>query len=315
MNVDCGLVTLFMLAIVGSALAQEETVTNKWRKLTPEEERVIVYKDTERPSSGRFDNFKETGVYVCRRCGAALYRSDDKFDAGCGWPSFDAEIPGAVKHQPDADGNRTEVVCANCGAHLGHVFTGEHLTARDTRHCINSISMDFVAQAATSNHFGRAVFAGGCFWGVQYYLEKSPGVIRTTVGYTGGQTDHPTYEQVCTHKTGHAEAIEVIYDPIRTSFEKLTRLFFEIHDPTQVERQGPDIGSQYRSEIFYVNDEQKQVAEKLIGELKKKGWQVVTLLQPASTFWPAEKYHQDYYQHNGEQPYCHRPVPRFSKGP
>jgi peptide methionine sulfoxide reductase msrA/msrB len=306
---------LFLPALIGSALAQEEAVTNKWRKLTPQEERIIVYKDTERPSSGRFDNFKETGIYVCRRCGAALYRSDDKFDAGCGWPSFDAEIRGAVKRLPDADGKRTEVECANCSAHLGHVFTGEHLTARDTRHCINSISMDFVPQAQISNHFARTIFAGGCFWGVQYYLEKAPGVISTTVGYTGGHTEHPSYEQVCTHKTGHAESIEVVYDPIRTSFEKLARLFFEIHDPTQLDHQGPDMGSQYRSEIFYVNDEQKQTAEKLIGELKKKGWNVVTLLAPASTFWPAELYHQDYYQHNGEQPYCHRPVPRFSKGP
>jgi peptide methionine sulfoxide reductase msrA/msrB len=315
MSSEWSFATLFVLAFMGTALAQEGTVTNKWRKLTPQEERVIVYKDTEPPSSGRFDNFNKAGIYVCRRCGAALYRSDDKFDAGCGWPSFDAEIPGAVKHQPDADGKRTEVLCANCGAHLGHVFTGEHLTARDTRHCVNSISMDFVAQAETTNHFGRAIFAGGCFWGVQFYLEKSPGVIRTTVGYTGGKTEHPSYEQVCTHKTGHAEAIEVVFDPVRTSFEKLARLFFEIHDPTQLDGQGPDIGDQYRSEIFYVNDEQKQIAEKLIGELKKKGWKVVTLLEPASTFWPAEKYHQEYYQHNGKQPYCHRPVPRFSKGP
>jgi peptide methionine sulfoxide reductase msrA/msrB len=297
------------------ACAQKDVSMEKWRNLTPEEEQVIVNKATEPPSSGKFDKFNKAGIYVCRRCGAALYRSTDKFDAGCGWPSFDAEIPGALKRQTDADGERTEVLCAHCGAHQGHVFTGEKLTPRDTRYCINSISMDFVPQAEVTNRFSTAVFAGGCFWGVEYYLQHATGVVQATVGYTGGRAEHPSYEQVCGHGTGHAEAVEVLFDPLQTSFEKLARLFFEIHDPTQIDRQGPDKGDQYRSEIFYINDEQKQVSEKLIAELTKKGWKVVTRVEPLGAFWPAESYHQDYYEHNGDQPYCHRPVPRFNHGP
>ena len=141
----------------GCAEAQKEATVDGWRKLTPREEAVIVQKGTERPFSGKFDKFNEAGTYVCRRCGAALYRGEDKFDAGCGWPSFDAEISGAVKRLPDADGQRVEIECAHCGAHLGHVFVGEQLTARNTRHCVNSISMDFVPNAAGTNVAARAV--------------------------------------------------------------------------------------------------------------------------------------------------------------
>lgn len=295
--------------------ARQEANTNNWRELTPQEEEVIARKGTERPFSGRFEKFAQTGTYVCRRCGAALYRSDSKFDARCGWPSFDAAVPGAVKRLPDADGSRTEIECAHCNAHLGHVFTGEHFTPSDTRYCVNSISMDFVPQAEESNRFERAIFAGGCFWGVEYFLQEATGVVRATAGYIGGQKRNPTYEEVCSHKTGHAEAVEVVFDPAQTSFEKLARLFFEIHDPTQSGGQGPDIGEQYRSEIFYVNDGQKRMAEKTIGELQAKGWKIVTRLTPAATFWPAEDYHQDYYRHNGKRPYCHIPKSRFDKGP
>jgi methionine-R-sulfoxide reductase len=116
----------------------------KLRKLTPEEERVIVGRGTEAPFSGEYDSNFKPGTYVCRRCGAPLYRSEDKFDARCGWPSFDDEIKGAVKRVPDPDGMRTEIRCAKCGAHLGHVFTGEMMTPKNVRHCVNSISMLFI---------------------------------------------------------------------------------------------------------------------------------------------------------------------------
>ncbi len=274
-----------------------------YRKLTPEEEAVIVHKGTEPPFSGEYDDFFGAGVYTCRRCGAMLYRSEDKFRSGCGWPAFDDEIPGAVKRLPDADGRRTEIVCANCGGHLGHVFVGEHMTAKDTRHCVNSISLLFVP--ADEVKYGRAIFAAGCFWGVEYWFQQQPGVLDTTVGYTGGHTDHPTYEAVHSRTTGHAEAVEVIYDPARVSFEDLAKLFFEIQDPTQVDGQGPDLGREYRSAIFYVDEAQRQTAERLIADLEARGMEIATELAPAGAFWPAEDYHQDYYREKGAAPPCH----------
>lgn len=291
---------------------QNNEKTMKFKELTLEEKSVIIDKGTERPYTGEYVNYKEDGTYTCKQCGAALYKSSDKFDSHCGWPSFDDEIDGAVKQQTDADGRRTEITCAKCGAHLGHVFEGEGLTPKNTRHCVNSISLNFIPQkekAVVKQE--TAIFAGGCFWGVEYYMQKNPGVISTTVGYTGGTIKNPTYEQVCSHTSGHVEAIKIDFDPSKTSYEELARLFFEIHDPTQENRQGPDIGEQYRSEIFYMNDEQKQIIEKLIGILKDKGLKVVTQLKPATVFYDAENYHQDYYEKNGHTPYCHGYVKRF----
>ena len=281
-----------------------------YNKLTPEEENVILHKGTERPFSGKFEHFFEAGTYACRQCGAPLYNSQSKFDAGCGWPSFDDEIPGAVRRLPDADGVRTEIVCAKCGGHLGHVFTGEGFTTKNTRHCVNSVSLDFIPEQSEGK-IDTAYFAGGCFWGVEYYLQKSKGVHSVISGYIGGHKENPTYEEVCSGKTGHYEAVEVTFDPSLISFEDLARLFFEIHDPTQWNHQGPDFGLQYRSAVFYRNEDQRLITEKLIRILKEKGYKVVTEVRPAATFWKAEGYHQDYYEHKGTLPYCHGYVKRF----
>ena len=281
-----------------------------WNKLTSEEEAVIVHKGTERPFTGLYTNHHEKGVYRCKRCGAELFRSEDKFDSHCGWPSFDDALPGAVREEPDADGQRTEILCNYCGGHLGHVFRGEGFTPKNTRHCVNSISLDFQPEKAPA-HLEEAFFAGGCFWGVEYHFENLLGVERAESGYMGGTVESPSYEQVCSGTTGHVEAVRVVFDPEKTSYETLARLFFEIHDPTQINRQGPDIGEQYRSAVFYNSDEQRRIAEKLIASLQGKGLDVATKLEPAGTFWKAENYHQDYYFKTGKAPYCHRRVKRF----
>jgi peptide methionine sulfoxide reductase msrA/msrB len=301
---------VFILAGITGCTQDQKQATMKYNKLTPEEERVIIHKGTESPYTGKYENFWEKGTYVCKQCGAPLYRSDSKFDAQCGWPSFDDEITGAVKHIPDPDGMRTEIVCANCGAHLGHVFLGEGFTPKNTRHCVNSISLEFIP-AVKEQLTDTAIFAGGCFWGVEYYLQKAKGVISVVSGYTGGHKDNPTYEEVCSGKTGHYEAVEVVFNPSLISYEELAKLFFEIHDPTEWNHQGPDWGEQYRSAVFYRNDEQKVITEKLIAQLKSNGYKVVTEVKPASKFWQAEKYHQDYYEHKGTTPYCHGYVKRF----
>lgn len=323
-----------LLVAVGAAAYRERSMK---KQLTPEEERVIVRKGTERPFTGKYYQHFEKGVYTCKRCGTELFESSSKFRSDCGWPSFDDQIPGRVKWQPDADGVRTEIICANCGAHLGHVFLGEGYTPKNTRYCVNSISMNFTPAEQRQARVGagetqspasapqvdkpvaekptteRAIFASGCFWGTEYYLQRAPGVISTTVGYTGGQVDHPTYKQVCTGRTGHAESVEVIYDPAKTSYEKLAQLFFETHDFTQLNRQGPDIGRQYRSAIFYLNDEQKRTAERLVVQLRQMGYAVKTEITLAGKFWPAEDYHHDYYNNTGKTPYCHIYRPIFSQ--
>jgi peptide methionine sulfoxide reductase msrA/msrB len=290
---------------------QNKTVM-KFHKLTPEEEQVIIQKGTERPFTGKYENFRESGTYTCKRCRAKLFRSGDKFDAHCGWPSFDDAMPGAVKQLPDPDGIRTEIECARCGAHLGHLFMGERFTPKDTRYCVNSVSMEFEPEAGSQDaKTDTAVFAGGCFWGVEYYMKKIQGVISCKVGYTGGHRENPTYKEVCNGNTGYLEATEVVFDPSKTNFEEVSRMFFEIHDPTQWNHQGPDYGEQYRSAVFYKNEEQKQITEKLIGLLKARGYKVVTEVRKAEKFWKAEDYHQDYYKKNGHQPYCHGFVKRF----
>ena len=158
---------------------------------------------------------------------------------------------------------------------------------------------------------GVAYFAGGCFWGVEHYLEAMPGVLSVESGYMGGHVDSPTYEQVSGHESGHLEAVEVRFDPGKISYEAVAKRFFEIHDPTQADGQGPDIGPQYLSAVFYTSPEQKQTTEALIETLKGRGYAVVTEVRPAERFWKAEAYHQDYYANNGKTPYCHARVKRF----
>lgn len=151
-----------------------------------------------------------------------------------------------------------------------------------------------------------AVFAAGCFWGVQFYFDQVPGVLETTAGYTGGHKDNPSYEDVVGHTTGHAEAVKIVFDPGKISYETLLKHFFRIHDPTQLNRQGPDVGDNYRSAIFYQNEKQKNAAQKIIDELNSNEYKgkVVTDLEPSSTFWPAEDYHQKFTEKTGRGA-CH----------
>ena len=282
---------------------------NKKQSLTPNVAKIVCDKATEHPFSGEYTDWDAAGTYLCRLCGLALFRSETKFHSACGWPSFDGDIKNAGIEQPDIDGRRTEILCSRCHAHLGHEFRGEGMTVNNTRHCVNSLSLDYVADMTVTDT-EEAIFAAGCFWGVEHYFKKLPGVLKTE-GYTGGHTLNPTYTQVCAGNTGHVEAIRVIYDPSKISYEEVTKYFFEIHNPIQYDGQGPDIGSQYLSVIFYYDETQEKIARALISTLTKNGLQIATRVLPVSPFWRAEDYHQLYYLKSGKEPYCHRYEKRF----
>lgn len=302
-----GLLLLFAFSACSQTNSKNKQ-TMKYNQLTKEEELVILHKGTERPFTGDLLDVTEKGTYVCKQCDAPLYKSEDKFDGHCGWPSFDDEIENAVKRVPDTDGMRTEIICANCGGHLGHVFEGEGFTSKNTRHCVNSISMKFIpAESAKNSSTEVTYLASGCFWGTEYHFMKAAGVRATTVGYMGGHVQNPSYREVCTGTTGHVETTEILYDTTKTNFEEMIKLYYETHDFTQIGGQGPDVGPQYQSVIFYVNDEQKAIAEKYIKILTDKGFKVATQLRPAKDheFWDAEDYHQQYYENKNGTPYCH----------
>lgn len=288
---------------VGSACSQPtgKMQNMKFKELSLEETYVIINKGTEAPFKGKYTNHKEAGIYLCKQCGSALYSSQDKFDSHCGWPSFDDEFPDKVSRTLDADGQRVEITCSKCGGHLGHVFEGEGFTEKDTRHCVNSISMDFLPL----DKIDTAYFASGCFWGTQYHFMKAEGVLFTAAGYMGGKTEDPTYKEVCSGTTGHIETVEVIFNKDITSFEKLLKLYYETHDFEQIGGQGPDIGEQYQSVVFFTSGDQKQMVEKYKDILSSMGYKPATQLIPAPEFWTAEDYHQEYYDRKNGVPYCH----------
>lgn len=283
---------------------------DKHSSLSKQQLAIIREKGTEYPFTGEYTDLEQAGTYLCRQCGIALYRANSKFHSGCGWPSFDTEIADHVTKQIDVDGHRTEILCKRCNAHLGHVFHGEGFTLKNTRHCVNSMSLDFVTSTSVIDT-DEAIFAAGCFWGVEHFFKQLNGVIKTEAGYIGGHIEQPTYQEICAGLSGHYEAVRIVYDPCLITYEQLTKYFFEIHDPTQKNGQGPDLGEQYLSVIFYYNQAQHELAAKLVAELKRLGYEVATRLKPVNTFWPAETFHQDYYAKIGKQPYCHRYIKRF----
>jgi peptide methionine sulfoxide reductase msrA/msrB len=289
----------------------------QFKTLSSEEEDVIVHKGTEAPGSGEYDRFSAEGMFACRRCGAFLYRSEDKFDAHCGWPSFDDAVLGAVERTDDADGTRTEITCRRCGGHLGHVFVGEKLTPRDTRHCVNSLSMRFVPKTGSGNGIENASFGGGCFWCTEAAFKMIRGVVSVTPGYAGGKTEHPSYEEVSLGTTGHAEVVRVGFDPTRISFEALLDVFFVSHDGATPNRQGNDEGTQYRSIILFEHDLHREIAQRFVAELEREGVSdrpIVTEIRPLDTFHEAEDYHHDYFAKHPEAAYCQAVIaPKLSK--
>lgn len=269
---------------------------DKLSSLTPDVSHIVVDKGTERPFSGVNQSLKKHGTYLCRRCGLAIFRADSEFSSHCGWPSFDDQITNAVREATDADGIRTEILCGRCDAHLGHVFEGEGLTAKNRRHCVNSLAIEFVESNKVLDT-REVILAAGCFWGVEKKLRELPGALITECGYTGGHTSSPSYQQVCRHDTGHFEAVRVVYDATVSDYQAVLDLFFQIHDPTQTDGQGPDRAPQYRSAIFVYDDDERKTAEETIQRLEQDHNIVIaTMVLPVKVFWVAEEYHQHYYR-------------------
>ena len=298
----------------------------QWKaRLSPEAYRILRNAGTEAAFCGTLLDNKKEGVYACAGCGLPMFSSQHKFQSGTGWPSFFKPVGEKnieYKHDTAHGMARIEIVCARCDGHLGHVFDdGPQPTG--LRYCVNSESLAFTDadNLASLGEVGVAVFAGGCFWCVEGVFEQLQGVHDVTSGYAGGPKNpeqHPvTYKEVYTGQTGHAEAVRIIYDPKTISYEALLEVHFATHDPTTLNRQGADVGTHYRSAIFYASPQEKDAANNSIEKLnaaKAFASPIVTTLEPLNGFQVAEDYHQNYAERNPDQPYiCNVALPKIEK--